>query len=228
MLTHEEAKAFYDHFGRKQDLQGLYENSAVDAVMRNGEFGGASAVLEFGCGTGRFAERLLDRHLPPGARYVGVDSSETMVSLAKGRLKRFGLRAEVLLTDGSPRLNFRTGTFDRFVSLYVLDLLTREDEQIVLGEAERLLTEGGLLAAASLTHGFTFFSRVVERLWTALHGLRPSLVGGCRPINIVELVKGPRWKVLYDARFSAFGVPSEALVAERTGVMEGVAEARAA
>ena len=39
------------------------------------------------------------------ARYVGFDLSDTMVDLSRRRLARFGRRAEVRLTDGSPRID---------------------------------------------------------------------------------------------------------------------------
>jgi ubiquinone/menaquinone biosynthesis C-methylase UbiE len=215
MLSHRQAKAFYDRFGKKQDWQGFYEDAATEALIRNGAFDRAGAVFEFGCGTGRFAERLLERHLPVDARYVGVDISETMVALAKGRLARFGSRAEVQLTDGSARLDFKKSSCDRFVSNYVLDLLTFEDIRTVLQEAWRVLSAGGLLGLVSLTHGFTPVSRVVEGLWMALYAIRPRLVGGCRPIALSELVAGPRWRIRYDDKFSNYGVPSEVLVAEK-------------
>lgn len=215
MLSHQQAKAFYDRFGKKQDSQGFYEDVATTALIHNGEFDKADAVLEFGCGTGRFAERLLERHIPANARYVGVDISDTMVALAKERLVRFGPRAQVYLADGSPHLDFGTATFDRFVSNYVLDLLTFEDIRTVLQEAWRVLSDGGLLGLTGLTHGFTTVSRVVERIWMALHVIRPTLVGGCRPIDLLELASEPRWRVQYTDKFSNYGVPSEVLVAER-------------
>lgn len=215
MLSHGQARAFYDRFGKKQDWQSLYEDAATAALLRNGVFDKASAVLEFGCGTGRFAERLLEEYLPERARYVGVDISKTMVALAKRRLVRFGARAVVYLTDGSPCLDFGTATFDRFVSNYVLDLLTFEDIRTVLQEAWRVLTEGGLLGLTSLTHGFTPISRVVTSIWMKIHAFRPTLVGGCRPINFLEFVTGPLWRVRYEGKFSSYGVPSEVLVAEK-------------
>jgi hypothetical protein len=101
------------------------------------------------------------------------------------------------------------------VSTYVLDLLTFEDIRTVLQEAWRLLSDGGLLGLVSLTHGFTPLSRVVEGLWMALYAIRPSLVGGCRPIHLSELVTEPTWKIRYDDKFSNYGVPSEVLVAEK-------------
>jgi trans-aconitate methyltransferase len=51
-------------------------------------------VLEFGCGTGSLAATLLSR-LPIRSRYVGLDSSKTMVQLARKRLHRFAARAIV-------------------------------------------------------------------------------------------------------------------------------------
>jgi ubiquinone/menaquinone biosynthesis C-methylase UbiE len=56
MLSHEQAKAFYDRFGKKQDWQSFYEDAATAALLRNEELDKSSAVLELGCGTGRFAE----------------------------------------------------------------------------------------------------------------------------------------------------------------------------
>jgi ubiquinone/menaquinone biosynthesis C-methylase UbiE len=215
VLSYRQAKAFYDGFGKKQDWQSFYEDVATEALIRNGQFDRASGVLELGCGTGRFAERLLEKHLPPNARYIGVDISETMVALAKERLVRFGSRAELRLTEGSPQLDFETGAFDRFVSNYVFDLLGFEDIQALLQEAWRVLSEGGLLGLASLTHGFTCISRVVESIWTTIYAIRPMFVGGCRPISLSKLVTKPTWRIRYDAKFSSYGVSSEVLVAEK-------------
>jgi SAM-dependent methyltransferase len=214
VLTRQQAKEFYNRFGKKQDWQSFYEDSPVQALIGNGVFGEAADVLEFGCGTGRFAGMLLEGHLPTNARYLGVDVSETMVALATAWLARFGSRAEVHLTDGSPRLGFGAAAFDRFVSNYVLDLLSLEDIREVLQEAGRLLSEGGLLCLVSLTHGFTPLSRVVERAWLAVHEIRPRLVGGCRPIGLLDLVSERHWRIRYNERYSTYGVPSEVLIAE--------------
>lgn len=183
-----------------------------------GSFQEARAVLEFGCGTGRFAEKIFVRHLSPHARYVGVDVSDTMVALARNRLRRFGSRVEVHLSDGSPKLDFAAAAFDRFVSNYVLDLLVFEDIRQLLQEAWRILSDDGLVGLVSLTHGFTPISRLVGRVWTAIHAFRPKLVGGCRPIAISEFVTGPNWSICYHGRFSSFGVPSEVLVAKKVRI----------
>lgn len=218
IFSHQEAKAFYNRLGKKQDWQGFYEDVAIEALIRSGEFDKAGTVLELGCGTGRFAERLLRRHLPGNARYVGIDISETMVASAKERLLPFGPRAKIFLTDGSLDLEFEPASFDRFVANYVLDLLSIEDVRRVIQEARRVLSGGGRMGLASLTNGFTPISRFVERTWTTLHAIRPALVGGCRPISLLEIVTGPGWRIQYDEKFIQYGVPSEVLVAEKSAI----------
>jgi ubiquinone/menaquinone biosynthesis C-methylase UbiE len=214
-LTHGEARAFYDRFGAKQDAQAFYEGRALRDLIAHADFGAAHAVFELGCGTGRFAELLLARHLPAKARYLGVDVSSTMVDLAHRRLQRFGERAEVRRTDGVPVIAADDASFDRFVSTYVLDLLSHDDIAAVFREAHRVLAPRGLLCVTGLTWGATPASRLLIGIWTALHRLRPSLVGGCRPLELHAFLDRRDWEIRHENRVTAFGVPSEIVVAER-------------
>ncbi len=214
LLTHEQAKAFYDAFGARQDAQAFYEDRAVAALIAHGDFAGVRAVIEFGCGTGRLAETLLARHMGGDGTYVGLDISTTMVALARRRLEPWRDRAEVRRTTGSMALDLPSGGFDRFVSTYVLDLLGEDDIRRLLSEAHRLLSADGRLCLASLTHGQTPLTRLVSRTWQRVHALRPRLVGGCRPIAICECLDRRRWKVRHRAVIARYGVSSEVLVAE--------------
>jgi SAM-dependent methyltransferase len=119
----------------------------------------------------------------------GCASRKTATSLCPSRRSA--------ASDGSPKLNFEDKTFDRFVADYVHALLTLEDSRALLQEAWRVLPEGGIIELASLTHRFTPASRVVERIWIPLHVIRPTLVGGCRPISLLELMTKPEWRVRY-------------------------------
>jgi SAM-dependent methyltransferase len=215
MLTHDEAKKFYDRFGSKQDWQWFYESRAMDDLIAHGAFHEARAVFEFGCGTGHLAEILLDHYLPLDAIYTGVDISSTMVSLSLKRLSRFGNRVRIIQSQGERQLPVETGGYDRFISTYVFDLL--EDQEIisVITEAHRILQPNGLAGLISLTRGFTLGSSLVEGLWSAIYSLAPSVVGGCRPVTLLDFFGPPAWVVRHRTRFSAFGVPSEILVAER-------------
>jgi ubiquinone/menaquinone biosynthesis C-methylase UbiE len=215
MLSREEVKSIYDRVGKLQDTQKFYEERALRDLVEHSGFADARAVIEFGCGTGSFAQQVLQHDLPPDARYVGVDISSTMVSLAKKRLSPLGKRAEVHQTDGSFLPSLPDGQFDRFISNYVLDLLPTEDAAAVVREAFRVLVPGGRICLVSLTHGTTPLSRFVSSTWTALQRRAPKLVGGCRPVELGELVDNHQWSVLHLARVTAFGVPSEILVAKK-------------
>ena len=214
-LSRDEARAYYDWFGSKQDTQAFYEDPATRDLIAHAEFESAKAVFELGCGTGRFAAELLSSHLPPEARYAGCDLSATMVGLARDRLAKFGGRAEVQQTDGAPRLVGTDGSFDRFVSNFVLDLLPREDAETMLREAHRLLADDGRLCLVSLTHGVTNLSHAVTWVWTRLYRARPSLVGGCRPIELCELLPEGDWRIAYRHVVVSFGIPSEVVVAHK-------------
>jgi SAM-dependent methyltransferase len=214
-LSHGEARAFYDRMGAKQDTQSFYEDEATRDLVAHGRFGESRAVVEFGCGTGRFAQGLLEQHTPATATYLGVDVSPRMVEIARGRLARFGARASVQLGDGEPHIDATDGSCDRFVSNYVLDLLSEEDAAAVVHEAARILPTGGLLCLVSLTFGFTRLSRFVERTWRGIHSFRPSLVGGCRPIELLRFIPEAHWEVRHRRCLASFGVPSEVVVAER-------------
>lgn len=215
MLSRDEARRVYDRIGARQDSQAFYEDRATGLLIRHGAFERAGGVLELGCGTGRFAFRLLSRHLPETARYRGLDLSPRMVELARARLAPFGARAEVVLTDGAPPAAEPAASRDRFVSNFVLDLLPEAEIAAVLREAHRILAPGGLLCLAGLSTGTGALSRLVARAWAQVHALRPALVGGCRPLELRAFLDARAWRVRHHAKLAPFGVPSEALVAER-------------
>ena len=152
-LSREQARRVYDRIGARQDTQAFYEDRATGILIRHAAFGSAQRVLEFGCGTGRFALQLLSRHLPAEARYRGLDLSPTMVRLAETRLAPFAARAEVVLTEGAPPASEPAASRDRFVSNFVLDLLSEDDIAAVVREAHRILVPGGLLCLTSLSLG---------------------------------------------------------------------------
>lgn len=215
VLTHEQAQAFYNWMGKKQDWQAFYEAKATHDLIAHSSFETAQAVFELGCGTGAFAERLLTAHVSPEALYTAVESSATMTRLAQARLARFGSRVEVWQTDGSLRFGAASGSSDRFVSIYVADLLSAADIAEMLSEAHRLLRPEGLLCLVSLTPGPTWFSRLVTGLWTGIHRIAPSLVGGCRPLELRTMLPASSFHLEYVHVVTAFGIPSEIIVAKR-------------
>lgn len=214
-LTPAQAREFYDRLGARQDWNRFYEQAAIDRMIQQGDFGNAHHVVEVGCGTGRIAERLLARYLPADATYLGLDLSATMVNLATERLARHGRRAQIVKTDGSVILDARSESADRFFTNYVFDLLSREDIATLVGEAHRVLAPDGLLCAVSLTHGRSTVTKMFSAGWLSLWKFEPSLLGGCRPIELLEFIPHSDWRILHMDIVRSLALSSEVVIAAK-------------
>jgi len=213
LLTHDQARRFYDRFGARQDSQLFYEGPALADLLPRLDLAACRAVIEYGCGTGRLAAELLARWLPADAAYLGLDVSGTMIALAEARLRSYGPRARQRRVDGAPRIDSPDGACDRFICCYVLDLLAEDEIRALLHEAHRLLAPGGLLGLVAFTYGTGAVSRLVSGLWSGVHLLSPALVGGCRPVALAGFVAPPEWQTLHRGVVTPFGIPSEIVVA---------------
>jgi ubiquinone/menaquinone biosynthesis C-methylase UbiE len=216
-LPYSKLRTYYDWLGKKLDTQSFYENPALDKLIEHADFEACEQVFEFGCGTGRFAERLLRQHLPPSATYLGVDLSPAMADIARRRLDPFGARARVEQTDGSISIPLPDHAADRIIATYVLDLLCEEDARRFIKEASRVLRPSGLLCLSSLTYGVTWPSRVVSTLWNGLYHMSPMLVGGCRPIHPDAYIDPTLWQITYKEVVTPFAVPTVAFIATPVG-----------
>ena len=215
VLAQSQIKAFYDRFGEKQDSQAFYEDVALNDLIAHGAFNQAEKIFEFGCGTGRFASRLLTNHLSSSASYFGIDISKTMIDIAEQRILPYSERARVAQSDGSIRFPLPDRSVDHVISTYVFDLLSDTDIHKAISEAHRVLMPNGKLCLVSLTYGVTFASRIVSTLWSALFYLSALLVGGCRPIRLDSFPDKQSWLLEHHEVVTSFGVPSEVLIASK-------------
>lgn len=213
LLTPVQAGRVYDRLAPVMNLSAIVEDKATNELLAHLALPEAKSVFEFGCGTGHFAAQLLAR--APRVRYRGLDVSPGMVRRAQRALRPHAVRASVQLSDGGTRLMEETGSCDRFVSNYVVDLLPEAEIRQLLGEAHRVLKPGGLLALSSLTEGHTPASRLLMRAWHWLHERRPALVAGCRSIRLLDYLDDGCWQILHHRQVSPLAVPLEAVVARR-------------
>lgn len=212
VLSPSVAQTYYDRLGKKQDSQGFYENPAIDELIAHASFQDSRSVFEFGCGTGKFAARLLENHLSPSASYLGCDISPVMIGLSKHRIGSYVERAQVVLSDSLVQFPLPDHSVDHVISNYVLDLLLEADIRCFFVEAHRTLMPGGKVCLANLTRGVNILSRIISSLWMSLFRLNPAIVGGCRPIDLDSSVSFQEWRVVHKRVVTPFGLPSEVFI----------------
>ncbi len=215
MLSPERIKTFYDRFGSKQDSQGFYEDRPLELLAAHAALDGSRRVFEFGCGTGRLARRLLERSLPADALYLGCDVSTTMVRLAGPRLLPLQPRALVVQVGGGTSLPIASTSVDRFLSTYVIDLLSEPAARDLLLEAGRILVPGGKLCLVGITRGRGLLSTLLMQAWALLYRMAPAAVGGCRPVELLPMLDPAAWHIDHHEVVAPLGIASEILVASR-------------
>lgn len=150
----------------------LYERPAMLSLLP--DVAGAR-VLDAGCGSGWYTERLLAR----GARVTAIDQSAELVRHAR---ERVGGAAEVRVHDLSRPLAFADdASFDGILSPLVLDHVREWDA--VFAEFRRVLGPGGWLvfsaqhpAATAARLGLERYLDVVtvQEEWSWIGGMMPA------------------------------------------------------
>lgn len=215
-LTPAQARAYYERKAHKQDAQGWYEDAALERLIALGDFGDASAVLEVGCGTGRLAELLLRDHLAAHATYIGVDISISMLARAGTRLKHYAPRAKLSPGDVTLGLTAGDNAKDRIVATYVFDLLSMGHSKRLLTDMHRVLRPGGLICIAGLTRESEEADmNIFSQLWALVQRVWPSLVGGCRPVQMLPLLDKAQWRIMAHETVAPRGLASEILIARK-------------
>jgi SAM-dependent methyltransferase len=109
-------------------------HETIELLVQLGDLRGRR-VLDVGCGTGRVAALLAERH---GCRVWGVDVSPGMLAVARERVPR-GVGLKLAPAEHLP---FRDGTFERAAMTLVVHHLDRAQ---AFAELVRVLERGGRL-----------------------------------------------------------------------------------
>jgi tRNA (cmo5U34)-methyltransferase len=176
---------------RYEELQERAVEAAVGLPVR--------VALELGVGTGETARRLLRAH--PGARLVGIDGNEEMLSAARESLpaERVELRVG-RLEDPLP-----VGPFDLVVSVLAVHHLRRDEKAALFRRIAAVLTPGGRFVLADvvvperpedavipLEEGFDLPDSVADQLgWLAAAGLDAELAWSAGDLAILVADRPP-------------------------------------
>ena len=139
------------HDGSNPDWDGGTYDRIADPMARWGasvvdrlDAGGVTRVLDAGCGSGRVTERIAERL--PTAEVVGLDSSPSMLAVARERLARFGARVTFVEADLSDPLEAVAGApVDAIVSTATFHWIADHDR--LFANLALVLAPGGQLVA---------------------------------------------------------------------------------
>lgn len=200
---------FYDRIGSRYDWFEFYEAKAKQRAHQALDLSQGQKVLSVSVGTGKGLFKIIQA-ISPGGTGFGVDISPVMLRLTKERTS-----APVCLADAR-QLPFHSNSFDRLYAAYVLDLLPHSDLADLLIDFHRVLNSSGIMVIIALTEGIDSSSKALVAAWKGLFALNPTLCGGCRPLQLYELVRGAGFEQVEREVIVQIAVPSEIIRAVKS------------
>jgi ubiquinone/menaquinone biosynthesis C-methylase UbiE len=141
--------ADYDQSKRYDSLRETYPAIVTEAVSSP-----FAAILDIGCGTGALLRMIQEKR--KDARLSGVDLSEKMIQVAKGKL---GKKADLRVSD-SEKLPFPNGAFDLVMCTYSFHHYPNPGA--VLSEVRRVLAPSGRLILVDPTTSIPLVRQVAN------------------------------------------------------------------
>lgn len=207
-LTTHAAQRFYDRIGSHYDWFELYEGRAKDRAFAALDLTRGQSLLCVGVGTGKELTRMIDI-INPGGTAFGLDISPVMLNLTRDRTS-----APICQAD-TRRLPYAKNSFDRLYAGYVLDLLPYNDLPGLIVDFGRVLRSAGRLVILALTEGVDIPSRALVTVWKGIFSINPAMCGGCRPLQLLNLVQKAEFSQVEREVIVQLGVPSELIVATK-------------
>jgi ubiquinone/menaquinone biosynthesis C-methylase UbiE len=165
----------------------LTESKALRKALEFASIESGESVLEVAVGTGSLFEQIIN--LNPNGRNEGLDISESMLKKARIRLSKY--KNFNLIHGDAYKLPYDDDTFDVLVNNYMFDLLPSEVYPSIFQEFKRVLKPNGRLVITTMTEGKEWYSR----MWNIVARKAPSLLTGCRPVNLESIIKNVGFSV---------------------------------
>jgi arsenite methyltransferase len=155
--------------------------------------GAGENVLDIGSGPGLLA-REMAVEVGAGGSVDGVDPSESMLTLARGRRPPDGAAVMRFVAGDACALPFETETFDAAVATQVYEYV--HDMPVALAEAFRVLRPGGRLLVLDTDWGsIVWHSRDAERTRRVLAAWEEHLVDAHLPRRLTGLLSAAGFSV---------------------------------
>jgi demethylmenaquinone methyltransferase/2-methoxy-6-polyprenyl-1,4-benzoquinol methylase len=213
--SHREAQRTYDRISRWYDLlEGYWERKARVAALQLLSASQGERVLEIGPGPGHSLVALAAA-VGISGRVCGLDLSPGMLRVTQSRIELAQLPLRPGLCRGDAlRIPLADGTFDALLMSFVLELFDTPEIPQVLAECQRVLRGGGRVGVVALSKAGPH-SRLRD-VYEWGHALFPWLLD-CRPIFVRRSLEDAGFHTCHATDASLWGLPVEAVAAEKPG-----------
>ncbi|SVB11064.1 uncharacterized protein METZ01_LOCUS163918 [marine metagenome] len=165
------------------------------------------SVLEVAVGTGLMFSDIVQRNSK--GENIGIDISQGMLSKAKRRLSKQQNENYSLSIGSAFNLKVKDASIDMLVNNYMFDLIPFNQMDSVIDEFNRVLKQNGKLLLINMTKSERFGASLYENLYS----LSPRLMGGCRGVQLTDLLTQHGFRIEVREYIQQMLFPSEVILA---------------
>ena len=187
----------------------LTETKAQDRAIEVANIQDETTILDVAVGTGRLFNRIVERN--PNGRNFGIDISKGMLAKAKSRLSKQPNSNYSLDIGSAFDIKMENYSIDLLFNNYMFDLISFDQMDLIIDEFSRVLKPGGKLVLVNMTKAEQFGAGLYE----SIYRLSPPLMGGCRGVQMFDLLTEHGFKLITREYVQQMLFPSEVILATK-------------
>ena len=192
---------FYDAWAYFTESKARYRALELAEIKNN------QSIIEVAVGTGLMFSDIVQRN--PNGQNIGIDISQGMLSKAKRRLSKYQNNNYSLSIGSAFNLKVNDDSIDMLVNNYMFDLIPFNQMDSIIDEFYRVLKPNGKVMLINMTKSERFGASLYENLYR----LSPRLMGGCRAVQLSELLTKHGFRIKVREYIQQMLFPSEVIIA---------------
>tara|TARA_Y100000031_G_C8082461_1_gene320334 strand:- start:34 stop:738 length:705 start_codon:yes stop_codon:yes gene_type:complete len=174
------------------------------AGVKDGQF-----ILEVAVGTGRMFFKMGKKN--PNGRNIGIDISIGMLTKAKTKMLKQTHNNYSLIIGSAFDLNIEDSSVDILMNNYMFDLIPFDQMDRIIVQFRRVLKPDGKLVLVNMTKPERFGAGLYE----IVYHLSPTFMGGCRGVQMTDLLTRHGFKIETREYVQQMLFPSEVILATK-------------